>query len=317
MHTFRLAHWLRVAGVAALAPASAHAGVEILFDDPLALHAGQYADIQRVAVAAGQDWLSRFLAPGADPLISVQISFAPIATANGRSAASSFLGTTAGGLRLFEQGAAYEVQTGIDSNGAAADVEITLGNQGYLQTELWFDPDPVLRQAFVPLDRTDAVSVFLHEFGHAFGFNGWRDGLTGALPGDYLSTFDALVDEDTTTAGAGLYFGGSRAVGLYGAPVPLTQDLYGHFGNWGPGAGSQLAPDLMNGLAFERGARYGISELDLAVLRDLGLPVLAAAAAVPEPGTLLLALSALALLTRLRTTAQRHQAQQAQAGQGQ
>lgn len=317
MRTPRLAHLTRVVCVAALAPAGAHAAVEILFNDPLALHVARYADIERVAAAAGQDWLSRFLTQGADPLISVQISFAPIATANGRSATSSLLGTTVGGLRLFEQGAAYEAATGIDSNGSAADVEITLGDQGYLQQELWFDPDPVLRQAFVPLDRTDAMSVFLHEFGHAFGFNGWRDGLTGALPGDYLSTFDALVGEESMGDGVGLYFGGARAVGLYGAPVPLTQGLYGHFGNWAQGAGSELAPDLMNGLAFVRGDRYSISELDLAVLRDLGLPMWAAAAAVPEPGTLLLALSALALLTGLRTAAQRHQAQQAQAGQGQ
>ncbi len=294
---------LQLLGVCALAlaSASAHAGIEILFQDAQGLHVSRYQEIQRIAIAAGQDWLARFEPLGFEPVISVQIAFAPIATANGRSAMATQVGITAAGLRLFEQGAAYELATGVDTNGAAVDVEITLGDAGYLQNELWFDPDPILRQAPVPLDRTDAYSVFLHEFGHAFGFNGWRDGLTGVLPGDYLSTFDALVEEVTHSGSQELYFAGAGAVGLYGAPVPLTQGLYGHLGNWGPGPGSQLGPDLMNGLFFQRGARYGISALDLAVLTDLGLPIRAAASSVPEPGTALLVLTALASLAGRRT----------------
>lgn len=306
MRTPRFLRSLWAASVWGLAPIAAQAGIEVHFGDPAGLYVSQYADIQRVAAAAGQDWMSHFLLPAsasaAAPTISVQINFAPIATATGRSTVASQVGTTALGLRLFEQGAAYEMATGIDPNGDGYDVEITVGSNGYLQHELWFDPSPLLRQDAVPQDRTDAYSVFLHEFGHAFGFNGWRDGLTGALEGDYLSTFDALVDEQLASETGHLSFGGVHAVGLYGAPVPLTQGLYGHLGNWGPLAGAELQPDLMNGLYFVRGSRYEISALDLAVLRDLGLPITpdAAATAVSEPGSLLLALLALAMLLTAR-----------------
>lgn len=279
---------------------SAQAGdrFELSFNDPTALYSAYYADIQRVTAAAGDQWLQYFMAPGTPLSLSVQINFAPIATATGRSAASAYLGTTAEGLRLFEQGAAHELMTGVDSNGAAADIEFTLGIDGYLQQELWFDPSPGLGAAAVPWNQTDAYSVFQHEFGHAFGFNGWRDSSTGALPGDYLSTFDALVAPQTTSAGTtAFFFTGAQAVAAYGGAVPLTQANYGHLGNWAPALGADLLPDLMNGLAFQRGARYEISALDLRVMRDLGLPVLLA---VPEPGTWALWLAGLCALALRR-----------------
>lgn len=276
--------------------------IELSFNDPAAQYSAYYADIQRVALAAGDNWLTQFIGPDAPLALSVQISFDSIATANGRSATSAYLGTTGNGLRLFEQGAAHEVKTGIDANGAAADIEFTLGIGGYLQQELWFDPSPGTRLTPVPLTQTDAYSVMLHEFGHAFGFNGWRDGSTGTLPGDYLSTFDALVAPQALPGGStAFYFTGTQASAQYGGPVPLTLANYGHLGNTSGASGADLLPDLMNGVAFYRGARYEISALDLQVMRDLGLPVLTA---VPEPGTgLLFAAGLFAVLMRRRQAA--------------
>lgn len=263
------------------ASAQAFDRIEVSFNDPSALYSAYYADIQRVAAAAGDSWLTHFIGPDTPLALSVQISFASIATANGRSATSVYLGITAAGLRLFEQGAAHEVSTGIDPNGAAADIEFTLGIDGYLQQELWFDPSPGTGLLPVPLAQTDAYSVMQHEFGHAFGFNGWRDGSTGALPGDYLSTFDALVTPQALPGGStAFYFTGTQASAQYGGPVPLTLANYGHLGNTTAAMGADLLPDLMNGVAFYRGTRYEISALDLQVMRDLGLP---AVLAVPEP----------------------------------
>jgi hypothetical protein len=285
-----------VCGVAAGADLQP-ARFEIVFNDPGAAYAGYYADLERVTLAAGNFWAASFagLANGAN--LTVNIAFTSLATANGRSATTAFVGAGAGGTSLWEQGAAHEIRTGIDSNGAQADVEINIGIDGYLQNELWFDPDPSLRLATVPADRTDAVTVMLHEFGHAFGFNGWLDGRTGALAGSFESTFDAYVTPASTAAGTTLFFTGPAATDLYGGPVPLTFDNFAHLGNSNPRPGGDLLPDLMNGEVFYRGTRYSISPLDLAILADAGLPVLAV---VPEPGPAALLLAGMALLTVLR-----------------
>jgi hypothetical protein len=114
------------------------------------------------------------------------------------------------------------------------------------------------------------MSTFLHEFGHALAFRGWRDSFDGTLPGDYGSPFDS----HTIFSGGDFFFVGPRATDLYGGPVPLTYGNHKHFGNDPPRPGSNLVPDLMNGVRGIRGRRYYISPLDLAVLIDSGLPVI-------------------------------------------
>ena len=287
--------------------------IEVMFDDPGALYSAWYGDLSRATLAAGNLWLASFadLAGNAD--LAVRIGFAPIATATGRSTSAAWLGTASDGMRLYEQGAAHELLTGVDSNGAAADIEFIIGTQGYLQGELWFDPSPALRLQDVPADRTDAVSVLLHEFGHALGFNGWRDGLTGALPGNYQSTFDALVrTQPTAGGGTGLVFTGARAQSLYGSALPLTVDNYGHLGNDSTDAGRELTPDLMNGWVFYRGSRYEISPLDLQIMADLGM-TLAVTAPVPEPATRALWLAGLCMGLAVHVQQQRRRSAALQA----
>jgi hypothetical protein len=278
---------------------SAQAGVNfnVTFNDPGAAYLGYYADITRNVQAAGTDWASRFQLT-VDTTLDIRIDFGAIPTATGASAASSFVGSI-GGLNIFEQGAAAKLKTGLDANGAAPDINFTIGSTGYLQNELWFDPNPEVQTAEVPSDKTDARSVFLHEFGHALGFNGWRDGNDGSLPGDYQSTFDALAQIDSdATGGPTLYFTGANATAVYGGDVPLSFGNYGHVGNSSPRDGVDLVPDLMNGLLFYRGTRYQISALDLAIMQDVGLPV--AITAVPEPGSLVLMLAGVALVLGIR-----------------
>ena len=143
----------------------------------------------------------------------------------------------------------------------------------------------------MPSNKADGVSVFMHEFGHAFAFNGWRDDSTQQLPADYMSTFD----QDAILSGGYVYFNGPAAVSLYGGPLALTLGNHYHFANNSPGPGSDLANDLMNGLAFHTNQRYELSPFDLAVAYDVGVPM------IPEPGsaTLLLGVSGfLAVLPR-------------------
>jgi PEP-CTERM motif len=289
-----------IAACTLMASLSAQAVVNfsVSFDDPTAAYSSYYADITRNVQAAGADWLSCFQGQTANTTLDISIGFAPIPTANGASATSHFVNTGADGLFVYEQGAAAKLKTGLDDNGAAPDIRFNIGTNGYLQSELWFDPNPAAQTTAVPDTKTDARSVFLHEFGHAWGFNGWRTGASGVLPGNYQSTFDALSKVVHSDGRPTQFFTGANAIAAYGAMVPITFGNYSHVGNYGPLPGADLVPDLMNGLVFFRGTRYQISALDLAILQDVGLPV--AVTAVPEPGSVLMMLAGLVCLLGVR-----------------
>lgn len=276
--------------------------IQVVFSDPGAAYAPYYADLERLTQAAGNAWLQHVVGGTAADL-SVGISFASMATASGRSATTGYAGSTGNGSTLWLQGAAYELRTGIDPNGAAPDIEFLIGIDGYLQNELWFDPDPLSRSAAVPAHQTDAMTVLMHEFGHALGFNGWLDAATGAAAGGHLSTFDAWVQPMATPLGTVLFFTGVQAMAVYGGPVPLTLGNYAHLGNEIAGLGLDLVPDLMNGVVFYRGVRGEISALNLAMLADTGLAL--NVTAVPEPGAALLLLAG--LLPMLRVVWRRRQ----------
>jgi hypothetical protein len=265
--------------------------IEVVFADPSNSYSAWYDGLTRSTVAAGNAWLDH-LAPGlSGATLTVRIGFASLATSTGHSASAGYVGSDAAGHALWQQGAAHELLTGIDVNGSAADIEFTIGIDGYLQQELWFDPAPTLRTAAVPAGQTDAVSVLMHEFGHALGFNGWLEGAGGMN----LSTYDAQVQLLPAGGSEMLHFTGPLAMRLYGGPVPLTAGAYAHLGNAGVGVG--LLGDLMNGVSFLRGTRYGISALDLAMLADLGLPTTTGGATpVPEPAAALLWLAGLPVL---------------------
>jgi PEP-CTERM motif len=297
---------LALCAVCAWQPASATTAprIEVQFGDNAAFYSSYHADLARAASAAAQGWTQHLAGDYSGLDLTVRINFVSLPTATGRSLTSGFAGELADGTTLWHQGAMHELMTGVDPNGSEPDVEINIGTDGYLQHELWFDPDPWQRLTLVPADRTDAVSVLLHEWGHALAFNGWRDGHTGALTGGYASTFDAQVDSWTGADGLALMFSGSQSLALHGAAVPLTLGNYAHLGNAAGRVGEGLIGDLMNGVQFERGTRYEVSPLNLAMLRDMGVPVLSA---VPEPTTwalLLAGLGTVVWVARRRATGQ-------------
>ncbi len=249
----------------------------VSFDDPGARYSAFYSDIKYHTQAAGDAW-NQFLS--SDAQLDVRVGFSNIATAEGHSSASGYVGGS-GATFVYEQGAATEIRTGTDPNGAAPDIYFNFGRD-YLSDDLWFDPDPYQRSAAVPTDKVDAASVILHELGHAFAFNGWRDSSNGNLTSDYQSTFDELVIAE----GNSLYFIGEGAMREYGSKVPLTFDNYAHLGNRDPQSENEanLAADLMNGVAFNYGERAFISNLDVAILADTGVIDLPISANVSVPG---------------------------------
>jgi hypothetical protein len=281
-------------------PALATVMYTVTIDDPgtkerpANFFAAYYDPIKLDVLAAGARW-SQFLV--GDATIDLQIGFSGISTAEGSSVTTGFVGTL-GTLNVFEQGAAAEVRTGIDPNGASPDGVITIGTN-YLVNELAFDSHTAVRSDQIPAGKTDAVSVFLHEIGHVLAINGFRSGFDGSLPpGDFESTFDVY----TTFDGTNLFFNGPKATALYGQPVPLTFGDYPHLGNAAPRPGSDLIPDLMNGVQLDRETRYDISLLDLAILCDVGVPgTTCQGSVVPEPSTWLLFVSGLIGLVLLRS----------------
>lgn len=272
---------------------------DISFDDPGGANAAFYTEIQSNLGAAFADW-SRFFT--SDASLQVEVTFDSGALRASSTSAATVPVDVQNGVTVGQVGAAYEIRTGIDPNGPAPDILVFL-NPAYVADQLWFDPDPAARTAPVPFDKTDAYSVMIHELGHAFGFTGFLDTLTGnpALAG-FESSYDALMAPGTTNPA----FIGAGAEAVYGGPVPLTffsaadprssENIY-HLGNVPPGAGQDLAGDLMNGIAFVNGSRYAISLLDVAILADTGIPL----AAIPQPKTLTLVTAALlAVLWRRR-----------------
>jgi hypothetical protein len=247
--------------------ARAHAAINysVAFDDPTnALNATVRPLLESHAIAAGQRW-ANFLVGDADIEVVIRAN-AAIPFAEGRSVTNSFVENN-GMFDVFEQGMTAELRTGVDPNGADYDVVIEI-NPTYVNDELWFDPDPVARTIPVDVNRTDAMSTFLHEFGHALGFSGWINATTGGFPGNYQSTYDEQINFD----GQNFFATGPAATALYGGPVPLTFGNVSHVANFSPRPGEDLILDVMNGLVFYRGTRYEISPLDLALLNDAGVP---------------------------------------------
>lgn len=238
----------------------------VTFDDPESVYAADYAALEQGVLAAGAAW-SQYL--DADVSLEVEIAFSSsVPTANGGSSTYVYLRTESG-INIFQDGAASEIMTGNDANGSQPDIVITLGT-GFLADTLWIDPTPFDDLEAVPFDRVDAVTVLTHELGHGLGLNGYSSGTNGSLPGDYQSTFDQFV----SFTDGNIYFDGPTAVAVYGGPVPLTFGNNFHVGNEFPRPGSDLLEDVMNGVQSLRGRRLLPSTVDLAILKDLGLPLL-------------------------------------------
>lgn len=254
--------------------AQADTDFNVTIDDPGGAFSAFYEQITSHTLAAGEVW-DGLLDGGGSLEVLVHLAD-DVPTAAGGSTRTAFVRNN-GFLDIYEQGAANEIRTGSDPFELEPDIQLFVGT-GFLTADLWFDPDPTERSSPVPMDKVDALSVFLHEFGHAFAFNGFRSPTDGSLPGSFASTFDEFVVFD----GANLFFTGSQAVDLHGGPVPLTFGNYQHLGNRDPRPGSDLVPDLMNGVTFDRGRRYDVSALDLALVADVGIPL---TIPIPEPST--------------------------------
>jgi len=201
------------------------------------------------------------------PSVTITISF-EVGNLGGATLAQVDLSTstvnvgTASGRFLQEQYALYKIKTGTDPNGTAADITITFDLQRLQNGELFFlanrllvpnqiDPDSDLPSG----DEVDFLSVAVHEIGHALGFGSFEGSAT------YATRYDTFVQQ----IGNDAFFTGARAVAVAGGNVLLAgRDNRSHL----------AGPDLMDP-AIGTGTREPISPLDVSVLQDLGMSIVA------------------------------------------
>jgi hypothetical protein len=238
----------------------------VTFVDPGSAHSASYAAITAHIQAAGARWAGYLAGSGS---LEVEVEFTTaIARIDGASFSNGFVHKN-GARDVYEQGAAFEVRTGTDPNGGSPDIRIRI-NPNYLASEVWLDPNPTKRSDPIPANHIDGMSLFIHELGHAFLFAGWMDGMTGALPATYMSTFDEQVQFD----GTNFFVVGASAQAKYGGPVPITYGNPGHLGNLSPRPGADLVNDLMFGPYYSYQKRYDITALNLAMAKDAGIALL-------------------------------------------
>ncbi len=147
-----------------------------------------------------------------------------------------------------------ESQTGIDANGTQADAKV------YINMSNWslFNTNP---NAAPNKSQYDLTTVLTHELLHAMGFEG-----NYPTPSGYQTTYDTYIQMQNGLP----YFVGPKAQAVFGGPVPLDPAS--------SGAGSayyhlKVASDLMSS-ALPPGTVRSISALDMAVMQDLGAPVI-------------------------------------------
>lgn len=161
-----------------------------------------------------------------------------------------------------ETTALHEALTGEDRNGDDYDLGLwvapsTLKLVDY-GSEIFVDPDPDPQAELPSAERRDFFSIFLHEVIHGLGM--WSTDQHGK--GE--SAFDAL----TYSQDGRWYFAGENAKRVNGAPVPLAVvGSRDHYSDSLP-----KANNLMREYGYRE--RWRLSNLDLAILADLGYDII-------------------------------------------
>src|SRR5690606_5744133 len=132
--------------------------------DDTGLASDVIALIRSNTMAAAKTWAA-FLEGEGEVDIRVKIEATTMGRASGASGSSGFVADD-GDLKIYEQGLVTKIQSADDVNGPEPDVEIQIDPQ-YLKDVLWLDPEPETRTTVIPDDRTDTVSMLMHEIGHA------------------------------------------------------------------------------------------------------------------------------------------------------
>ncbi len=228
--------------------------------------AAQGADILQDATAAAADW-GQYIA-GLRPLrISIGVGSAGSDYLAVTSASYEMPDGTLDGKTLEQPASEYALTTGQVMANSTSDITITIGS-AYLN-QFYFNPDPSVPST-VPANEYDLVTILRHEMAHGLGITGFL----GTPNPTEETLWDHYVQQNPDGTAD---FIGPTAEAVYGGPVPLTtsantsEEFY-HFGN---SLSDPDSGDLMSGLGLPSGQTRDISPLDLAVMKDIGEPVIA------------------------------------------
>jgi hypothetical protein len=131
--------------------------------------------------------------------------------AQASSTESVLLGKVAG-RDVYLEGAMAEILSGVDPNGAVADIAIDIDYGEIRSGTLVLDATP--NDNGTPFGKYDAITLLMHEIGHGLYMNGWSWESDYASLG-YQSAFDRYVSGGTT-------FVGPNTLKAYGRAVPLA-----------------------------------------------------------------------------------------------
>jgi len=222
----------------------------VTFDDPEGQLEPYLSEIEINILAAWKNWdvyIDAHAGAEIEVVVTAFVEIGDTATALAR-AGSLHAEWLADGIS--RPGVAHELITGEDPNGSEYDARIQI-NLYHLQEEGYFDFSP---DGYTPPQQVSFEDVMQHELGHALGFNGWFD------DSGNVSIYETLLDPEKSE------FTGEHAITTNGEPVALGLDFLGHLSK-------EVHPNASMTEGTERGGVNEITDIEIAILADIGLPI--------------------------------------------
>ncbi len=230
--------------------------------------ASTLANVRSGILAAGGIINDNFQQSGVD--IEISLSIADLGGNTLATGGTSFHGTTADGpgQEIWTLNSLNEIITGqeYDPGGSTTDIAFTVDIDALTNNTFFFDPDPQARTASVPGNQIDFLTLAIHELLHGFGFLALTTGEPSdrEVPGPDISPFDDNVD----LIGGNRFFTGANAVAANGGnPIRLLDGASAH-----PLDGVNGIDSIMNA-TITTGTRKFLSPIELAILEDMGAPI--------------------------------------------